>query len=198
MAANNKWDNLMQSFDNLQSTNIDGLTQDDIETERSNANRVRNIATSASTLQQASVLGIEPYTDDYNILVALKDHYDKLLKESDSNLTSANNKLQSILNSEDVNKQIEKVIAKLPEDKRSQISAEDVKSAISLYSELAVYDNLINDYEQNGAKLKDLEKNTNLRTSKADVIHFRNLLNTDREALTNSYNELKKYQINLI
>lgn len=192
MAANNKWDNLMQSFDNLQSTNIDGLTQDDIETERSNANRVRNIATSASTLQQASVLGIEPYTDDYNILVALKDHYDKLLKESDSNLTSANNKLQSILNSEDVNKQIEKVIAKLPEDKRSQISAEDVKSAISLYSELAVYDNLINDYEQNGAKLKDLEKNTNLRTSKADVIHFRNLLNTDREALTNSYNELKK------
>lgn len=198
MAANNKWDNLMQSFDNLQSTNIDGLTQDDIETERSNANRVRNIATSASTLQQASVLGIEPYTDDYNILVALKDHYDKLLKESDSNLTSANNKLQSILNSEDVNKQIEKVIAKLPEDKRSQISAKDVKSAISLYSELAVYDNLINDYEQNGAKLKDLEKNTNLRTSKADVIHFRNLLNTDREALTNSYNELKKYQINLI
>ena len=192
MAANNKWDNLMQSFDNLQSTNIDGLTQDDIETERSNANRVRNIATSASTLQQASVLGIEPYTDDYNILVALKDHYDKLLKESDSNLTSANNKLQSILNSEDVNKQIEKAIAKLPEDKRSQISAEDVKSAISLYSELAVYDNLINDYEQNGAKLKDLEKNTNLRTSKADVIHFRNLLNTDREALTNSYNELKK------
>jgi len=55
--------------------------------------------------------------------------------------------LQSILNSEDVNKQIEKVIAKLPEDKRSQISVEDVKSAISLYSELAVYDNLINDYE---------------------------------------------------
>nr|DAZ38238.1 MAG TPA: hypothetical protein [Caudoviricetes sp.] len=55
--------------------------------------------------------------------------------------------MQSILNSEDVNKQIEKVIAKLPEDKRSQISAEDVKSAISLYSELAVYDNLINDYE---------------------------------------------------
>jgi hypothetical protein len=79
--------------------------------------------------------------------VALKDHYDKLLEESDSNLTSANNKLQSILNGEDVNKQIEKVIAKLPEDKRSQISAEDVKSAISLYSELAVYDNLINDYE---------------------------------------------------
>lgn len=192
MAANNKWDNLMQSFDNLQSTNIDGLTQDDIETERSNANRVRNIATSASTLQQASVLGIEPYTDDYNILVALKDHYDKLLEESDSNLTSANNKLQSILNGEDVNKQIKKVITKLPEDKRSQISAEDVKSAISLYSELAVYDNLINDYEQNGAKLKDLEKNTNLRTSKADVIHFRNLLNTDREALTNSHNELKK------
>lgn len=192
MAANNKWDNLMQSFDNLQSTNIDGLTQDDIETERSNANRVRNIATSASTLQQASVLGIEPYTDDYNILVALKDHYDKLLEESDSNLTSANNKLQSILNGEDVNKQIKKVITKLPEDKRSQISAEDVKNAISLYSELAVYDNLINDYEQNGAKLKDLEKNTNLRTSKADVIHFRNLLNTDREALTNSHNELKK------
>jgi hypothetical protein len=31
-----------------------------------------------------------------------------------------------------------------------------------------------------------------LRTSKADVIHFRNLLNTDRESLFNSYTELKK------
>jgi hypothetical protein len=51
MAANNKWDNLMQSFDNLQSVNIDGLTQEDIETERNNANRVKNIATSESALK---------------------------------------------------------------------------------------------------------------------------------------------------
>jgi hypothetical protein len=51
MAANNKWDNLMQSFDNLQSANIDGLTQEDIETERNNANRVKNIATSKSALK---------------------------------------------------------------------------------------------------------------------------------------------------
>ncbi|MBS6796051.1 MAG: hypothetical protein KH215_00170 [Coprobacillus sp.] len=51
MAANNKWDNLMQSFDNLQSANIDGLTQEDIETERNNANRVKNIATSESALK---------------------------------------------------------------------------------------------------------------------------------------------------
>jgi hypothetical protein len=51
MAANNKWDNLMQSFDNLQSANIDGITQEDIETERNNANRVKNIATSESALK---------------------------------------------------------------------------------------------------------------------------------------------------
>jgi hypothetical protein len=51
MAANNKWDNLMQSFDNLQFANIDGLTQEDIETERNNANRVKNIATSESALK---------------------------------------------------------------------------------------------------------------------------------------------------
>nr|UVY62876.1 MAG: hypothetical protein [Bacteriophage sp.] len=51
MAANNKWDNLMQSFDNLQSANIDGLTQEDIENERNNANRVKNIATSESALK---------------------------------------------------------------------------------------------------------------------------------------------------
>lgn len=72
MAANNKWDNLMQSFDNLQSANIDGLTQEDIETERNNANRVKNIATSESALKQAEALGIEPNTEDYNILIALK------------------------------------------------------------------------------------------------------------------------------
>ena len=192
MAANNKWNNLMQSFDNLQSANIDGLTQEDIETERNNANRVRNIATSESALKQAEALGIEPNTDDYNILIALKDHYDKLVEESDKNFATANNKLQSILNGEEVNKKIERVIAKLSDEQRSQISVEDIRSAISLYSELSVYDQLISDYKQNSTKLNELEKNTNLRTSKADVIHFRNLLNTDRESLFNSYTELKK------
>lgn len=192
MAANNKWNNLMQSFDNLQSANIDGLTQEDIETERNNANRVRNITTSESALKQAEALGIEPNTDDYNILIALKDHYDKLVEEADKNSATANNRLQSILNGEEVNKQIERVIAKLSDEQRSRISVEDIRNAISLYSELSVYDQLISDYKQNSTKLNELEKNTNLRTSKADVIHFRNLLNTDRESLFNSYTELKK------
>ena len=58
MAANNKWDNLMQSFDNLQSANIDGLTQEDIENERNNAKRGKNIATSESALKQAEALVI--------------------------------------------------------------------------------------------------------------------------------------------
>lgn len=191
-AANNKWDNLMQSFDNLQSANIDGLTQEDIETERNNANRVKNIATSESALKQAEALGIEPNTEDYNILIALKDHYDKLVEEADQNFVASSNKMQSLLNGEEVNKQIEKVISKLSDEQRSQISVEDIRNAISLYSELEVYNRLINDYEQNSTKLNDLEKNTGLRTSKADVIHFRNLLNTDKKALENSYDKLKK------
>ena len=192
MAANNKWGNLMQSFDNLQSANIDGLTQEDIETERNNANRVKNIATSESALKQAEALGIEPNTEDYNILIALKDHYDKLVEEADQNFVASSNKMQSLLNGEEVNKQIEKVISKLSDEQRSQISVEDIRNAISLYSELEVYNRLINDYEQNSTKLNDLEKNTGLRTSKADVIHFRNLLNTDKKTLENSYDKLKK------
>ena len=192
MAANNKWDNLMQSFDNLQSANIDGLTQEDIETERNNANRVKNIATSQSALKQAEALGIEPNTEDYNILIALKDHYDKLVEEADQNFVASSNKMQSLLNGEEVNKQIEKVISKLSDEQRSQISVEDIRNAISLYSELEVYNRLINDYEQNSTKLNDLEKNAGIRTSKADVIHFRNLLNTDKKALENSYDKLKK------
>lgn len=192
MAANNKWDNLMQSFDNLQSANIDGITQEDIETERSNANRVKNIATSESALKQAEALGIEPNTEDYNILIALKDHYDKLVEEADQNFVASSNKMQSLLNGEEVNKQIEKVISKLSDEQRSQIAVEDIRNAISLYSELEVYNRLINDYEQNSTKLNDLEKNTGIRTSKADVIHFRNLLNTDKKALENSYDKLKK------
>lgn len=192
MAANNKWDNLMQSFDNLQSANIDGLTQEDIETERNNANRVKNIATSESALKQAEALGIEPNTEDYNILIALKDHYDKLVEEADQNFVASSNKMQSLLNGKEVNKQIEKVISKLSDEQRAQIAVEDIRNAISLYSELEVYNRLINDYEQNSTKLNDLEKNTGLRTSKADVIHFRNLLNTDKKALENSYDKLKK------
>jgi len=104
MATTNRWNNLMQSFDNLKSANIDGLTQEDIETERNNANDIRNIATSKSALQQASVLGIDPGTENYNIFVALKDHHSKLLEEADKNLMDAELKLQNIINSEDVNK----------------------------------------------------------------------------------------------
>lgn len=192
MAANNKWDNLMQSFDNLQSANIDGITQEDIETERNNANRVKNIATSESALKQAEVLGIEPNTEDYDILIALKDHYDKLVEEADQNFVASSNKMQSLLNGEEVNRQIEKIISKLSDEQRAQIAVEDIRNAISLYSELEVYNRLINDYEQNSTKLNDLEKNTGLRTSKADVIHFRNLLNTDKKTLENSYDKLKK------
>nr|DAU06326.1 MAG TPA: hypothetical protein [Caudoviricetes sp.]DAX21866.1 MAG TPA: hypothetical protein [Caudoviricetes sp.] len=55
--------------------------------------------------------------------------------------------MQSLLNGEEVNKQIEKVISKLSDEQRSQISVEDIRNAISLYSELEVYNRLINDYE---------------------------------------------------
>ena len=192
MATTNRWNNLMQSFDNLKSANIDGLTQEDIETERNNANDIRNIATSKSALQQASVLGIDPGTENYNIFVALKDHYSKLLEEADKNLMDAELKLQNIINSEDVNKQISNIIAKLPEQQRSEINVEDLKNLILLNSELETYSRLIEDYEQNGTKLNELEKHTNLRTSKSDVVHFRNLLNTDKENLNKSYNEFKK------
>lgn len=192
MATTNRWNNLMQSFDNLKSANIDGLTQEDIETERNNANDIRNIATSKSALQQASVLGIDPGTENYNIFVALKDHHSKLLEEADKNLMDAEFKLQNIINSEDVNKQISNIIAKLPEQQRSEINVEDLKNLILLNSELETYSRLIEDYEQNGTKLNELEKHTNLRTSKSDVVHFRNLLNTDKENLNKSYNEFKK------
>ena len=75
------------------SASLKSLTQEDIETERNNANRVRNIATSESALKQAEALGIEPNTDDYNIFIALKDHYDKLVEEADKNSATANNRL---------------------------------------------------------------------------------------------------------
>ncbi|MFR7489105.1 MAG: hypothetical protein ACLUUE_00140 [Romboutsia timonensis] len=92
-------------------------------------------------------MGIEPNTEDYNILIALKDHYDKLVEEADKNFVASSNKMQSLLNGEEVNKQIEKVISKLSDEQRSQISVEDIRNAISLYSELEVYNRLINDYE---------------------------------------------------
>ena len=92
-------------------------------------------------------MGIEPNTEDYNILIALKDHYDKLVEEADQNFVASSNKMQSLLNGEEVNKQIEKVISKLSDEQRSQISVEDIRNAISLYSELEVYNRLINDYE---------------------------------------------------
>ena len=44
-------------------------------------------------------------------------------------------------------RRIEKVISKLSDEQRAQIAVEDIRNAISLYSELEVYNRLINDYE---------------------------------------------------
>lgn len=194
---NGKWDNLMQSFDNLKSINVDGLTNEDIETERSNAQRIKNIASSKQAIQQASVLGIEPGTEDYDIFIALKDHHDKLLTESQSNQQNTQSNVDQLLHKQDVDDQIANIIGKIPEDKRSEISIEDVRNLIALKSEIDVYSDLIKNFEENGTKLSDLEKNTGLRTSKSDVIHFKHLLNTDRKNLQKAYDSLNKSLGNL-
>jgi phage terminase small subunit len=76
IAKTNSWDEMENSFNNLKEMNIEGITPDDIETERQRANIIKNTATSNKTISMASSLGIDPRTEDYNIFVGLLDHHE--------------------------------------------------------------------------------------------------------------------------
>lgn len=183
-----KWDNLMESFDYLSSMNIDGIDKSDIEAEKQRAQLVRNTFTSQTSIGQALAIGIDPRTEEYDTFVALKDHHDQLLSDASKRLYDANSAVEEIMYSPEVEKHIVTIAPDADIDTQTSI-----RRAIETYPILKLHDELINDFFDNSAKkLEELEKNTNIRTSRSDVIKFKHALNKDKKAISKVMRDLKK------
>lgn len=105
-AKSNNWSDIEDSFNQLRSMNIDGLTEEDIRIEQVRANKLKNRALSPITLTRASNLDIDVKSDDYDKYVALLQYHDDKNQESLLNLRKQNDQIQQLLNNPDYLKEL--------------------------------------------------------------------------------------------
>jgi hypothetical protein len=111
-----------------------------------------------------------------------------LLSDASKRLYDANSAVEEIMYSPEVEKHIVTIAPDADIDTQTSI-----RRAIETYPILKLHDELINDFFDNSAKkLEELEKNTNIRTSRSDVIKFKHALNKDKKAISKVMRDLKK------
>ena len=72
---------LDESFDMLSNMKLDGVDQASVLEEKARANRVLSQSDSRSNKKLAKANNIDPRTEDYDIFVALQEHYRERYKE---------------------------------------------------------------------------------------------------------------------
>ena len=187
MAKEGKWGNLTESFDNLESMNIEGLSKEDITAERNRAEYIKNLTTSSTMQKQAMDAGIDPRSDEYNAFVALYDHHDLLYTEATKNRADINSEVENLKYSSDITEHIQNIKPNATLDEESVI-----RQAIFDKAKLDQYNELIQDFDKQGKKLQSLEDNTGIRTSKSDVIKFKHTLVNDKNKLQEGYTYLQE------
>lgn len=183
-----KWNNVQESFDYLESLNVEGVSQADVQAERQRAETFRNMFTSQNNMRQAAAVGIDPRTEDYDVFVALKDHHDQMYTEATKRAGEYSSEVEQIMYSPEVEQHIQQIAPNATPDEQAQI-----RKAIELKSFLQQQSSIIDDYfSDSGKKLDEIQKNTGLRTSKTDVITFKHMLNKDKKSVQKAMNELSQ------
>lgn len=195
-----RWDNVEQAFDNLESLNIEGLDKADIQEERERANKLRNEASAPINLLHASMLGIDPRTEDYDIFIALKDHHTQLVAEADEKKEIADDRVMQLTTSQPVQQYIsqlvDKVVTKYKQFDNPEAALQLQESLQNVILNKYRYDQLkavVDDLNTQEQKLTNLEKNTGIRTSKADVIEYKHVLDKDLSEQEKEYQESLNY-----
>lgn len=170
-----RWANVEEAFDYLNTQDLDEGAKQEVTEEKQRAAYFRNIYTAPSTLYQAAKLDIDPRTDTYNEFVALKDHHERLALESLENKQEAERNFNTLLNDKEVDKYITSLS---PTD----LSAENKLALRDLIRNKAALDKIkeLNQrYQENSESLNRLQQATGIRTNKADVVKFSQMLRKD-------------------
>lgn len=170
-----RWANVEDAFDYLNTQDLDEGAKQEVTEEKQRAAYFRNTYTAPSTLYQAAKLDIDPRTDTYNEFVALKDHHERLVLESLENKQEAERNFNTLLN----DKEVDKYITSLSP---TNLSAENKLALRDLIRNKAALDKIkeLNQrYQENSESLNRLQQATGIRTNKADVVKFSQMLRKD-------------------
>lgn len=170
-----RWANVEEAFDYLNTQDLDEGAKQEVTEEKQRAAYFRNTYTAPSTLYQAAKLDIDPRTDTYNEFVALKDHHERLALESLENKQKAERNFNTLLNDKEVDKYITSLSS-------TNLSAEDRLALRDLIRNKAALDKIkeLNQrYQENSESLNRLQQATGIRTNKADVVKFSQMLRKD-------------------
>ena len=180
-----RWANVEEAFDYLNTQDLDEGAKQEVTEEKQRAAYFRNTYTAPSTLYQAAKLDIDPRTDTYNEFVALKDHHERLALESLENKQEAERNFNTLLN----DKEVDKYITSLSP---TNLSAENKLALRVLIRNKATLDKIkeLNQrYQENSESLNRLQQATGIRTNKADVVKFSQMLRKDLKEVQRTFDE---------
>lgn len=180
-----RWANVEEAFDYLNTQDLDEGAKQEVTEEKQRATYFRNTYTAPSTLYQAAKLDIDPRTDTYNEFVALKDHHERLALESLENKQEAERNFNTLLN----DKEVDKYITSLSP---TNLSAENKLALRVLIRNKATLDKIkeLNQrYQENSESLNRLQQATGIRTNKADVVKFSQMLRKDLKEVQRTFDE---------
>lgn len=180
-----RWANVEDAFDYLNTQDLDEGAKQEVTEEKQRAAYFRNTYTAPSTLYQAAKLDIDPRTDTYNEFVALKDHHERLALESLENKQEAERNFNTLLN----DKEVDKYITSLSP---TNLSAENKLALRVLIRNKATLDKIkeLNQrYQENSESLNRLQQATGIRTNKADVVKFSQMLRKDLKEVQRTFDK---------
>lgn len=180
LAGNSRFNRVDQSFDNLKTLNLDGITEQEIEEERTRANQIRNIRNSSVTLSAANKINIDPRTREYDAYVALTKRYYDMYEDTYKNYQDATNKVNEILNSKETNRYVQALSEEL-KSKGFEATPEEIKNIIFNKATLDTYNLMYEQFDKDESILKNIEDNLNYQTNQADLHSFKQIINRDRE-----------------
>lgn len=180
LAGNSRFDRVDQSFDNLKTLGLDGITEQEIEEERTRANQIRNIRNSSVTLSGAQKINIDPRTREYDAYVALTKRYYDVYNDTFKNYQSATNKVSEILNSDETNRYVNALSEEL-KNKGYEATPEEIKNLILNKATLDTYNRMYEQFDKDKSVLKDIQDNLNYQTNQADINSFAQAIDRNRK-----------------
>ena len=182
LAGSSRFDRVNQSFDNLKTLNLDGITEQEIEEERTRANQIRNIRNSSVTLSGARKINIDPRTREYDAYVALTKRYYDVYDDTFKNYQSSTNKVSEILNSDETNRYVNALSEEL-KNKGYEATPEEIKNLILNKATLDTYNSMYEQFDKDKSILKNIQDNLNYQTNQADLNSFAQIIDKNRKEI---------------
>ena len=182
LAGSSRFDRVDQSFDNLKQLNIDGITEQDIEEERTRANQIRNIRNSSVTLSNAKKINIDPRTKEYDAYVALSKRYYDMYDDTFKLFDKTSKDVESLINSDEANRYANALSEEL-RSKGIETTPDEIKNIILNKATIDTYNQMYEQYDRDGSILQDIQDNMNYQSNSADLFTFKQIIDKNRKEI---------------